>query len=1328
MEQGAPGKDWALGNGHTIKFNYAVNTTSDAVKKFNVNFLNSTEETELIYDGIYNPSVLYKTITKDENWMVGQQYQKDHTTEEFKDRLGRVVLKRTYNATVLHDTYYVYDIYGNLTYVIPPEASWQIGQGPLGFRISSQTNYSWADLVLVDNEFAEEYNKKLLDYENEAILNADIQNKYGGQGGFTVNTHENQELVTLSITFSADTPFALKQGELVSLTEFGSFKDTELGKIIGNDFEYIFLIKNNAIILEKLGKGDGKLTSINEIFNSDIKLAYTKNYPWTSYADVDPKFANEYEKQLDSIPNSDILGVNIPNDYGGQGGLNITIDENDNVFLIFNSSTTTPIRLKEGLVIPLNAKRKIADRDNFETFLGYTLSIKNNSLFISGKQSLTSFIRTFGIPVPTIPIDHIKGLCYIYHYDGRNRLIEKKIPGKGWEYIVYDKLDRPILTQDAKMRLIGSWLFTKYDAFGRLVYTGLYQTNSSILGNENADRIHLQAQINNQTTHHETKLNNSNNIIDGINIKYTNNTFPIDNLTLHTINYYDDYSFNYPSELVFSNSYNQPQADNVKSLVTASKIRILDTDDWITTLTYYDEKARPIYSASKNEYLNTVDWSKTQLDFVGKVLESTTYHERTGLATIETINSFSYDHMGRLLTQTQSINNGLPELIVNNHYDELGQLTSKNVGGIVSNIPEDSNGLQTVDYNYNIRGWLQQINNPDNLGNDLFGFQIYYNKPTHSTSIELYNGNISQTNWKTNSQNQSKFWYMYRYDALNRIKKAQFAGGGWYDRYSLKNINYDRNGNIIYLKRNGHIVNNPNSNSSSDFDVMDQLTYTYAPKSNLLMSVTDVASYNGFEDQNTVDNDYGYDVNGNLIFDKNKDILNIKYNHLNLPIKVETINGFIEYAYDAIGVKQDKKVIVPNGIVYRETVTSYAGNFIYNKNIIGANITEGLEFFNQPEGYVKPINNENFDYIYQYKDHLGNIRLSYKNTGTDTTPVLEIQEENNYYPFGLEHKGYNNVVNGVQNNFKTYQGQEFHDELGLNMHEFKYRFYDAAIGRFWSVDPLANDYVYNSPYAFSENKLGMGIELEGLEIMPFDIIWAVLRSGVQSKMNSAGDSANKALTAINPANTVARAVNNPNFDPEKDRIARTQEFVKHAGDVAGHVSDAGHLTLDIIGTAEPTGLVDGVHSLWYAAEGDYVSAGLTAAGILPYIGDTFKAGKYLKYGDDVADLVKATGKIDGSAKEIVTVLKEGTVGNGIKVANDAIGGLGDDAVEKLGKFGSQDGVRVGSQSANGKKGWRVDYDSKKGGHINWWNGNEKGAIILNAGQNQIDQIIKNGTF
>ncbi|MGH2667492.1 putative toxin, partial [Flavobacterium sp.] len=113
----------------------------------------------------------------------------------------------------------------------------------------------------------------------------------------------------------------------------------------------------------------------------------------------------------------------------------------------------------------------------------------------------------------------------------------------------------------------------------------------------------------------------------------------------------------------------------------------------------------------------------------------------------------------------------------------------------------------------------------------------------------------------------------------------------------------------------------------------------------------------------------------------------------------------------------------------------------------------------------------------------------------------KIMEENNYYPFGLKHANYNmsqkayiKAGSGVgmqppcvgcplsfKYNYK-YQGQERQDELGLNWDSFKWRNYDYAIGRFMSIDPLSEDYRYNSPYAFQENKMGMGRELEGLEL------------------------------------------------------------------------------------------------------------------------------------------------------------------------------------------------------------------------------------------------------
>ena len=88
-------------------------------------------------------------------------------------------------------------------------------------------------------------------------------------------------------------------------------------------------------------------------------------------------------------------------------------------------------------------------------------------------------------------------LCYQYKYDVQNRLVEKKLPGKGWEYMVYDKQDRLVATQDANLGLNKQWLFTKYDQFGRVVYTGIknldksrtaYQTDVDANGANNESR------------------------------------------------------------------------------------------------------------------------------------------------------------------------------------------------------------------------------------------------------------------------------------------------------------------------------------------------------------------------------------------------------------------------------------------------------------------------------------------------------------------------------------------------------------------------------------------------------------------------------------------------------------------------------------------------------------------------------------------------------------------------------------------------------------------------------------------------------------------------
>ena len=264
-------------------------------------------------------------------------------------------------------------------------------------------------------------------------------------------------------------------------------------------------------------------------------------------------------------------------------------------------------------------------------------------------------------------------------------------------------------------------------------------------------------------------------------------------------------------------------------------------------------------------------------------------------------------------------------------------------------------------------------------------------------------------------------------------------------------------GNIERLIRNGHT-----NEAATNFGVMDNLTYAY-DAGNKLQSVQDSGNGTyGFKDGANTTTEYLYDDNGNMTTDANKGIMNITYNHLNLPIQITLADGTISYIYDAAGVKLKK--IVNNTAESSLTSTEYAGNYIYENG--------NLQFFNTAEGYVTPKPSGGYDYIYRYKDHLDNTRVSYVNIGSTSSPVLEIIEESNYYPFGLQHKGYNNVVSANSNStaekFK-YNGKEFSEDLGLNLYEYGARMFDPATAFFTSVDPRAESFEFQTPYAYAAN-------------------------------------------------------------------------------------------------------------------------------------------------------------------------------------------------------------------------------------------------------------------
>ena len=158
------------------------------------------------------------------------------------------------------------------------------------------------------------------------------------------------------------------------------------------------------------------------------------------------------------------------------------------------------------------------------------------------------------------------------------------------------------------------------------------------------------------------------------------------------------------------------------------------------------------------------------------------------------------------------------EMLAQNEYDALGQLIQKNVGN------DAAKPLQEVKYKYNVRGWLKQINDPTNLGNSLFAFGLNYTSPS-CDGTPLYNGNISQTHWRTANTDSDLKSYTYTYDALNRLTDGVDNTGD----YKVSGISYDKNGNILTLKRQGAL-----NEEATVFGVMDDLNYAYDGRSSTL--------------------------------------------------------------------------------------------------------------------------------------------------------------------------------------------------------------------------------------------------------------------------------------------------------------------------------------------------------------------------------------------------------------------------------------------------------------------------------------------------------------
>jgi RHS repeat-associated protein len=290
-------------------------------------------------------------------------------------------------------------------------------------------------------------------------------------------------------------------------------------------------------------------------------------------------------------------------------------------------------------------------------------------------------------------------------------------------------------------------------------------------------------------------------------------------------------------------------------------------------------------------------------------------------------------------------------------------------------------------------------------------------------------------NWSADGSNHS---YSFTYDGANRMLDAIHGTGAYTEKVS----SYDRNGNIMGLQRYGN-------------GLIDNLTYTY--NGNQLTQVEDATGNSaGFSNGASIENEYTYDYNGNLTKDSNKGICNIAWNSLNLPNVVTFADGStVTYTYAADGTKL-RTVHNINGTT---TQKDYCGSVIYENG--------AAKLWQTEAGYIS-MNDSKYHYYLQ--DHQGNNRVVVNETGAT-------EEVNHYYAFG----GLFSSDESVQP-FK-YNGKELDTKKGLNWYDYGARQYDATLGRWFAVDPLAEKYYETSTYSYCVNSPIRYIDIDGCKII-----------------------------------------------------------------------------------------------------------------------------------------------------------------------------------------------------------------------------------------------------
>ena len=662
--------------------------------------------------------------------------------------------------------------------------------------------------------------------------------------------------------------------------------------------------------------------------------------------------------------------------------------------------------------------------------------------------------------------------AYCYQYDERGNMIYKRLPGCEPIYMVYDMMGQLVLKQDGNQRKKNKWTQFAYDSIGRNLYScEIYTTYDEYdLKKIYADKWAVE--------HFDGKTNQ----FPITNTGYANTILDVVG-RMYTVNYYDNYDYLDMKKLSGAKDglqYDDGEPDygkktnNTTGLLTGTRVYNLSEPGFIVTAYYYDAQGRVIQSRSMRGSAD-IGFEPDKTVYTKYKFDGSVSKQLTKQGNVKEYYHYVYDHAGRTKEVWYKLNNDREIKLSEFSYDEIGHLAQNLL----------HNGKDEIEYLYDMRNMLSMTYNKHFSEELYYADQIDdvpYAKPCH-------NGNIAAVSYL---QGDSTYTFAYEYDNMNRLTESKYKFKGKVQTSEW--FKYDARGNILQLQRH------------SGPRLIDDLRMTYQEDGNQLLSVSDDGNGGDmygmidYEDGHNADGDnfadMRYDVNGNLLTDKDRGI-RVRYNILNLPDTIQFGYGGHQIVnhYDANGRKY-KSIIYTNvdpGMSYYDDIAHYT----FDMDSVWWKVTEyngNIETYYTPEdttyrvynsiGYYDSKTNAYYHYI---KDHLGNIS-AVVNSQADTMIQSTI-----YYASGvpmMESKGITEkyyMAKGAQPNQNfgrdeqpyLYNGKEFVEAHGLNESDLGNRCLHHTISRFTTMDRFAEKCPWQSPYAFAGNNSVNYIDVNG---------------------------------------------------------------------------------------------------------------------------------------------------------------------------------------------------------------------------------------------------------